>query len=66
MSNIGKMTIFVTQTVTGQQIKVRTTGKRGAVLLNTVSEDLTFTSQSPSSTAPIFWADVLTKVQAAL
>lgn len=64
MARTAKITIFVDQTVTGQIIRVRTTGKRGAVLLNTISTDTSYTSQSPASTAADFYHDVLTKASA--
>lgn len=66
MANVGKMTLYVTQTQNGQQIAVRTTGKRGSVLLNTISENLSYTSQSPSPDANTFWLDVLNKVIATI
>lgn len=64
MARIGKLTVFVEQGMTGQVIRVRTTGKRGTILLNTVSTDTTYPSQSPSDTAPNFWHDALTKASA--
>lgn len=63
-SKIGKITIYVTQTRSGQGIAVRTAGKRGSVNLNTLTLDQSYNSQSPSTDASSFWRDVLTKVQA--
>jgi len=56
-----KMTIYVTTTMNGQNISVRTTGARGTTNLNTVFSDTLFNTQSPFDTAPNFWHDVLTK-----
>lgn len=61
MAKIGEITLSVFQSRTGQQIKVRTTGKRGQLLLNTISEVANYPGQSPSDTAANFWHDVLTK-----
>jgi len=61
VSRIGKITIFVSKTANQQQISVRTTGQRGATLLNTISSDVKYNSQSPFDTAHNFWTDVLTK-----
>lgn len=61
MATMAKMTLFVSQTATGQTISIRTTGKRGQVALNTVSAEVVTPSQSPSPDAPTFWKDVLIK-----
>lgn len=66
MGDIGKITLSVSQTRTGQTIKIRTTGRRGSVLLNTISENVNYPSQSPSSDAVAFWTDVLAKASSAL
>lgn len=62
MSKIGKITIQVSQSRNGQTLDVSTTGRRGNVLLNTVSEHLVQSSQSPSATADQFWIDVMTRI----
>jgi hypothetical protein len=61
VSSIGKITIMVEQTATAQVIAVRTTGKKGSVLLNTISNNAGYASHSPSPDAHTFWTDVLTK-----
>lgn len=61
MSSVGKITIMVDQTRMGEVIKVRTTGKRGTVLLNTVSNDTGYGSQTASPDAPTFWHGILTR-----
>lgn len=61
MSRIGKITITVTQTATGQTVQVATTGKKGPVLLNTINNKVAYVSQSPSPDAHTFWTDVLNK-----
>jgi hypothetical protein len=66
VSKIGKITIFVSQARTSQQMSVRTTGARGKVPLNTVTVDVSSPSQSPSDTAEHFWQDVLTRAAAAI
>lgn len=66
MSAIGKITLTVTQTRTGQTTAIRTTGRRGNVLLNTVSMNAVNAHQSPSPDAVTFWTDVLTQAIAAL
>lgn len=64
MARIGKITVFVEQGRIGQTLRVRTTGKRGTIILNTVTTDTNYPAQSPSDTAPDFWHDVLTKASA--
>lgn len=64
MAKVGKITIFVEQGRMGQTIRVRTTGQRGSVALNTITTDTPYPSQSPSDTASAFWHDVLTKASA--
>ena len=66
MSAIGKITLTVSQTRTGQTTAIRTTGKRGTVLLNTISENAVNAHQSPATNATAFWVDVLTQAIAAL
>jgi hypothetical protein len=66
MAKIGKITITVTQSRNQQSLHIATTGSRGAVPLNTVTADVTATSQSPSPDAPTFWEDVLTRAIAAI
>lgn len=61
MADVGKITLTVSQTRTGQVTKIRTTGRRGNTLLNTISVNVTNTHQSPSSDAAAFWSDVLTQ-----
>lgn len=61
MSEIGKITIRVSTTQNSQTLQIRTTGKRGTTLLNTISVNSTTASQSPFDTAENFWHDVLTK-----
>lgn len=60
---VGKITITVGQTTHGEHIAIRTTGKRGQVLLNTLKLDSDFNSQSPSPDAHTFWEAVLTRAQ---
>lgn len=64
MARIAKMTIMVDMTMNTQTVHVRTTGKRGTTLLNTISTDAVESTQSPFDTAPNFWHDVLTKAAA--
>jgi len=64
MAQIGKITIYVSTTMNGQSIKVRTTGGRGQTSLNTVVTDTQYNTQSPFDTAANFWHDVLTKAAA--
>lgn len=64
MARVGKITIFVEQGRIGQTLRVRTIGKRGTILLNTVTTDTNYPAQSPSDTASDFWHDVLTKASA--
>ena len=64
MARVAKITIFVEQSMTGQILRVRTTGQRGTVLLNTISTDTEYPSQSPADTAANFYHDVLTKASA--
>jgi len=61
MAKIGKITIYVETQANSQIVRVRTTGKRGATNLNTISTDQGYLSQSPFDTAEHFWTDVLTK-----
>lgn len=60
---MAKMTLYVSQTATGQTVSIRTTGKRGTVLLNTISTEVTTASQSPSPDASTFWKDVIAKAE---
>lgn len=62
---MAKITIFVNQTATGQQMAIRTVGRKGQVLLNTVNVELDTVSQSPSPDAATFWHDVLIKAATA-
>lgn len=64
MARIAKITIMVEQARIGQTLRVRTTGKRGTVLLNTITTDTNYPSQSPSDTAADFYHDVLAKASA--
>ena len=64
MAQIAKITIYVSTTMNGQHIKVRTTGARGATPLNTISTDTDYGTQSPFDTAADFYHDVLTKASA--
>lgn len=61
MSNIGKITITVSTTQNSQTLAIRTIGKRGPTLLNTINLNSTTASQSPFDTAANFWHDVLVK-----
>lgn len=61
MSAVGKITLTVEQTRTGQVTRIRTTGRRGNTLLNTISVNVTNAHQSPASDAVAFWTDVLTQ-----
>jgi hypothetical protein len=66
MAKIGKITIYVSQSRHGQEVSIRTTGARGQVPLNTITDDVQYNAQSPSDTAVHFWQDVLTKALAAI
>lgn len=61
MAQIGKITIYVKQAATTETISVRTVGKKGQVLLNTVSTDAGYASHSPSPDAATFWTAVLNR-----
>lgn len=61
MAKIGKITIYVSTSMNGQVVSVRTTGKRGATSLNTITSDVAYVTQSPFDTAHDFWTDVLNK-----
>lgn len=63
MARIGKITIYVDTTQNGQLVAIRTVGKRGQTLLNTVTNNTAYITQSPFDTAANFWHDVLTKAQ---
>jgi hypothetical protein len=58
---IAKITIFVDQSRTTETLSVRTTGSKGTVALNTISNDMTYASHSPSPDAVTFWTAVLTR-----
>lgn len=59
MARVGKITIYVDQTMNSQRISVRTTGQVGAIPLNTVSKDLSYNFKTSEPTAQQFWEDIL-------
>lgn len=61
MSKVGKITIYVEQAATTEVIRVRTTGSKGSVALNTISTDEGYVSHSPSPDAATFWTAVLNR-----
>jgi hypothetical protein len=64
MAKIGKITVYVEQGMNTQVLKVRTTGKVGAIPLNTVSADLSYPNKTSTPDAVSFWHAILTLVQA--
>lgn len=56
-----KLTIYVTNTANGQQMKIRGVGGRGQISINNINSDATFSSQSPFDTVNHWATDVLTK-----
>lgn len=60
-SNPMKLTIYVTNTANGQQMKIRGVGGRGSISANLVNNDAAFQSQSPFDTVNHWATDVLNK-----
>lgn len=55
MAKIGKLTMYVEESRTGHILRVRTTGRKGALSLNTVTFDHVYDYVNPSPTAMVYW-----------
>lgn len=66
MARVGKITIYVDQTMNNQVLSVRTTGKSGSVPLNTVSLNQGYAYRTSAPDAKTFWESILTLAQAAI
>lgn len=66
MAKIGKITIYVTEQRHGHVVTVRTTGKKGTLLLNTVNLQETYQYVNPGTTADAYWKATLNEVAALL
>jgi hypothetical protein len=66
MSKIGKITVYVEQGMHSQVIRVRTTGRAGAVSLNTVSLDTSYDFRTSAADAKLFWGAILALAETAV
>lgn len=55
MARIGKLTIFVEEQRYGHIIRVRTTGKKGTLVLGTVTFDQQYNYVNMAANAPAYW-----------
>jgi len=66
MAKIGKITCYVEESRNGHIVRVRTTGSKGSLLLNTVNLDETYTYVNPGTTANAYWKAIMDQVSALL